>query len=159
MVARGRMGRRDSQGVWDGHVHTAIFKMNNQQGPTLQHRELCSMLCSNLDGRGVWRRMDMCICMAEFLCYSPETITTLLISYTPVQNKRFLNFFLSYVLTLKKNKDVHSYHSYLTRCQKSQLQPGPQKERKGIQILKEKVKLSLFEDDIILYIEKSKDPT
>ena len=27
---------RDSQGVWDGHVHTAIFKMNNQQRPTIQ---------------------------------------------------------------------------------------------------------------------------
>ena len=26
-------GGRDSQGVWDGHVHTAIFKMDNQQGP------------------------------------------------------------------------------------------------------------------------------
>ena len=22
---------RDSQGVWDGHVHTAIFKMGNEQ--------------------------------------------------------------------------------------------------------------------------------
>ena len=27
------MDRKDSQGVWDGHVHTAIFKMDNQQGP------------------------------------------------------------------------------------------------------------------------------
>ena len=27
------MGRRDSQGVRDGHVHTAVFKMDNQQGP------------------------------------------------------------------------------------------------------------------------------
>ena len=40
MVARGRMGGKDSQGVKDGHVHIAIFKMDNQQGPTLQHREL-----------------------------------------------------------------------------------------------------------------------
>ena len=29
------MGRRDSQGVRDGHVHTAVFKMDNQQGPTV----------------------------------------------------------------------------------------------------------------------------
>ena len=29
MVARGRMGRKDSQRVKDGHVHTAIFKMDN----------------------------------------------------------------------------------------------------------------------------------
>ena len=25
---------RDTLGVRDGHVHTAIFKMDNQQGPT-----------------------------------------------------------------------------------------------------------------------------
>ena len=31
--------------------------------------------------------MDTCICMAESLCCPPETITTLLISYTPTQNK------------------------------------------------------------------------
>ena len=35
MIYRGR----NSQGVWDGHVDTAIFKMDNQQGPTVQHRE------------------------------------------------------------------------------------------------------------------------
>ena len=36
---------------------------------------------------GVWGRMDSCVCMAESLCYSPETITTLLIGYTSIQNK------------------------------------------------------------------------
>ena len=30
--------------------------------------------------------MDLCICMAASLDYSPETITTLLIGYTPIQN-------------------------------------------------------------------------
>jgi len=36
MVAgvRGKDGGRDSQGVWDGHVHSAILKMDNPQGPT-----------------------------------------------------------------------------------------------------------------------------
>ena len=29
------MGRWDNQGVRDGHVHTAVFKMDNQQGPTV----------------------------------------------------------------------------------------------------------------------------
>ena len=54
--------------------------MDNQQGPTLLHIELCSMLCGSLDGRGVWGKIDTCIYMAEFLHCSPETITTLLIS-------------------------------------------------------------------------------
>ena len=48
--------------------------------------EFCSMLCASLDGRGVWGRMETCICMAEPLLCSPETITTLLIGYTPIQN-------------------------------------------------------------------------
>ena len=33
MIAGQRAGGRG--GVWDGHVHTAIFKMDNQQGPTV----------------------------------------------------------------------------------------------------------------------------
>ena len=78
------MGGRDSQGVWDQHVHTAVFKMDNQKGPTVQHRELCSMLCGSLDGWGVWGRIDTCICMAESHCCAPETITTLLIDYFPI---------------------------------------------------------------------------
>ena len=45
-------GGRDSQGIWDGHGHTAVFNMENQQGPAGQHRELCSMSCGRLDGRG-----------------------------------------------------------------------------------------------------------
>ena len=28
------LGGRDSQGVWDGNVYLAIFKMGNQQRPT-----------------------------------------------------------------------------------------------------------------------------
>ena len=35
MVARERIGERDSQEVWDGYVHTVVFKMDNQQGPTV----------------------------------------------------------------------------------------------------------------------------
>ena len=30
----GRMEGRDSLGVWNGQVHTALFKMDNQQEPT-----------------------------------------------------------------------------------------------------------------------------
>ena len=55
--------------------------------------ELYSMLCASLDGRGVWGRMDTCVCMADSLHYSPETITTLIVGYTPIRN----------VLGVKKN--------------------------------------------------------
>ena len=64
--------------------------MDHQQGPTRQHRELYSVLCGSLKGKGVWGRKDTCICVAESLCCPPETITTLLISYTPIQNKNLI---------------------------------------------------------------------
>ena len=66
MVAGGKdEGTDEGQGqlgVGDGHVHTATFKMDNQRGPAVQHRELCAMLSGSLDGRGVWGRMDTCVC-------------------------------------------------------------------------------------------------
>ena len=51
--------------------------------------ELCSMYCGSQDGKGVWGWIDTCICMAVPFCCSPETITTLVIGYTLIQNKRF----------------------------------------------------------------------
>ena len=47
-----------------------------QQGPTVWHMEFGSLLCGSLDGTGVWGRTDTCICMAESLLCSSETITT-----------------------------------------------------------------------------------
>ena len=47
------------------------------------------MLSGSLDGRGFGGRMDTCVHMAESLRYSPETIITLFIGYTPTQNKKF----------------------------------------------------------------------
>ena len=93
IVAREKEWGRNNQGIWNGHVHTATFKMGNQQGSTVQPRELHSVLCGSLDGRGVWGRMDTCICMAESIYCPLETITTLLISYSPVQNKKFKKIF------------------------------------------------------------------
>ena len=58
--------------------------------------ELCTMLYGSQDGRGVWGRMDTCMCIAVSFCYSPETITTLLIGYPPIQNKTFLKINKAY---------------------------------------------------------------
>ena len=62
------------------------FKMDNQQGSTVWYRELCCMFRGSLDGRGVWGRTDTSICKAESLCCPPETITMLLMGYTPMLN-------------------------------------------------------------------------
>ena len=82
------MGGWDSQGVLDRYVNATIYKMGNQQGPPVQHMELCSMLCGSLDERGVWGRVDTCMCMAEYLHSEPETSTALLIRYASMQNKK-----------------------------------------------------------------------
>ena len=41
-------GGRDKLGVWDEQIHTTAYKIDNQQGPTVQHRELYSIPCNNL---------------------------------------------------------------------------------------------------------------
>ena len=69
-------------GSWGQTGTHCVFKMDNQQGPTVEHRELCLMLCGSLDGRGVVGRMDTCMRMVESLCCSHEATTTLLIGYT-----------------------------------------------------------------------------
>ena len=35
MFTRRDSAEKDSYGVWDGHVHTGIIKMDNLQGPTV----------------------------------------------------------------------------------------------------------------------------
>ena len=51
--------------------------------------KLYSMLCASPNGMGVRGRMNTFIWMAESLCCWHEATTTLLISYTPIQNKKF----------------------------------------------------------------------
>ena len=59
----GRMAESDHQGVWDGQVHIAMFKMDNQQGLTVLHRVLLQ-LCGSRDGRECgreWMHIYACI--------------------------------------------------------------------------------------------------
>ena len=73
----------DRLGVGDWHVYTAIFKIHNQQGPTIEPRELCSIFCNNLNRKRIRKRIDTYMCIAESLCCTPETSTPLLINYAP----------------------------------------------------------------------------
>ena len=41
-----------SQGLWEGHVPTAMFRIDNQQRPIIQHRELCSIFLAPWMGEG-----------------------------------------------------------------------------------------------------------
>ena len=57
----------------------------------LYRQGLCWILCNNQHRKRTWERTDVCICtdITELLCCPPETNTTLLINYTPIQNKKF----------------------------------------------------------------------
>ena len=48
---------------------------------------------NNLSGKRIWKRIDTCIGITESLCYTHETNTILLISYTPMSNKKLKRFF------------------------------------------------------------------
>ena len=69
----------------------------------------------SLDGSGVWGRMDTCTGMAESLCHSPETITTLLIGYT--QNKiKSLKSGEKKKFSMRVHSDVFSIYDHLFCC-------------------------------------------
>ena len=69
-------------------VSTLLYLKWITKGTYCEAQGLCSVLCGSLDGREVWRRMDVSICMAKSLHSLPETMTTLLIGSTPMQNKK-----------------------------------------------------------------------
>ena len=51
MVTRGKvLGGvvSDRLGVWDGHVHSVIFKIDNQQGPTVKKKSSLKKKILNL---------------------------------------------------------------------------------------------------------------
>ena len=44
----GNVVGRDKSGAWDEHTHTTIYKIDNQQVPTVQHREIYSIFRDDL---------------------------------------------------------------------------------------------------------------
>ena len=53
MVTKGEMeGGREKSGVWDQQIQTTMYKIDKQQGPTIQYRELYSIPCNKLNGKG-----------------------------------------------------------------------------------------------------------
>ena len=70
---RGERVREDKSGAWNQQVETVIYKIDEQQGPTVQHRELYSVHYNNL-GKTV-KRIHTYTCVTESLCCTPETNT------------------------------------------------------------------------------------
>ena len=75
--------------IFKKHIHTIIYKIENQQGPTVQHKELYSILCNSLYGKEVEKEQiypcaALCLvtqscptlCNPHGLCSLPGTLTT-----------------------------------------------------------------------------------
>ena len=75
-----------------------VIKQNNQERPIIQHRELYSIL-RNKKYEKESEKMGICICITDSLYGTPETDTTLVINYTPI------NFFFLIIEPLKKQKN------------------------------------------------------
>ena len=63
-------------GAGDRHVYTAIFKMDNQQGPTVLHRELCLKFCKNINGKRICKEIDIrkCACVSSVASHVPYSL-------------------------------------------------------------------------------------
>ena len=67
---------REELGDWDWHTYTidAMYKReDNSWEPTIQYRELYSMLCADSYGKENRKRGDICIHIADSLGYTVET--------------------------------------------------------------------------------------
>ena len=58
---KGREGRRDKLGVWDQQMQTTIYKIDKQQGPNVQSKELYSISYSNYSGKESEKESFCCI--------------------------------------------------------------------------------------------------
>ena len=85
MVASGKGILREFE--MDRYTLLYLKWITNHELLYFLHMELCSVLCGSLVGRGVWGRMDICICIVESLHCSPETIPMLLIGSTQYKIK------------------------------------------------------------------------
>ena len=62
-------------------LEDSALEIDNQQEPTVWHREPCPIICNNINGKRTWERRGVCICITESLCCRPKSNTTLLINY------------------------------------------------------------------------------
>ena len=74
---------------------------------------------------GITNTMDTCMCRAESLHRPPETITTLLIGYSPIQNKRFkINKMDNYIMATWCKQPIHWKRSWCWERLKAEGEEG-----------------------------------
>ena len=48
-----KKGEWDELGDWDGHIYTTMYKIDNYCKSTIQHQEIYSMLCGDLNEKEI----------------------------------------------------------------------------------------------------------
>ena len=66
LVRWGWGGRRDQPGAWEERTHTAVYKINNQQGLIVYSRRNSAQYSGITHEKTIWKIMNTCI--AETLC-------------------------------------------------------------------------------------------
>ena len=79
MVTRGKGWGKGIDWEFGIDMYTLLYLTWITNKDLLDSTRNCSVLCGGKDRRGVWGRMDTCICMAELLCCPNETITKVVI--------------------------------------------------------------------------------
>ena len=80
---QGGVGGRDGLGVWGQQMQTIIYRIDRQQGPIIQHRELYSISCDKPLEKNrkknvyIYTHTYAYICTTESLCCAIEINTTL----------------------------------------------------------------------------------
>ena len=70
-------------------MHSAVCKMDHQQGPAVPHMELRSVSRGSIDGRGVWGRANsMCMYLQVPSLFTQNCHSIINLLY-PKQNKKF----------------------------------------------------------------------
>ena len=59
------------------NIHTLLYMRDDQQRPTVQHKNFYPIFWDNLYEKRFLERMNIYVCVTESLCYTPETNTTL----------------------------------------------------------------------------------
>ena len=73
-------GGKNNYALWEGHVHTATFNMDNQQRPIYSTWNSAQLFVAAWMKESLGER-DACPCLSASLCRSPQTTTVLVIGY------------------------------------------------------------------------------
>ena len=68
---------------WDRQMQTIIYRVDTQQGPTIQHREVWSVPCDNPQ----WRILNIYI----YVCVYTHNCITVLIQQEYILNQLYFN--------------------------------------------------------------------